>query len=171
MEPEAPEVDLDPPVGQARARRARGLIAVSLLVIVLTGVAYLHPSLGPGMAPTQTRTASFPASYQLAAVDFVTPATGWFAATFDSGRFALMHTTDSGDHWTNQLAGDIGRAGVYVNFFDSTHGVVAVLGAQSVIYRTGDGGRTWSVQPILSGVAYLSSVSSVSFADAVHGWL
>jgi photosystem II stability/assembly factor-like uncharacterized protein len=101
----------------------------------------------------------------------VSPTTGWFAATFDSGRFALMHTTDGGNHWARQLSGDVGSAGVYINFFDSNQGVVAVLGPQSVIYRTGDAGHRWSRQPILSGVAYLASVSSVSFVDASHGWL
>jgi len=107
----------------------------------------------------------------LAAVDFVSPTTGWFAASFDSGRFALMHTTDAGSHWTRQLSGDAGSAGVDVKFFNSTQGVVTVLGSQSVIYRTADGGHRWSAKPILSGVVYLTSVSSVSFADAVHGWL
>jgi photosystem II stability/assembly factor-like uncharacterized protein len=110
-------------------------------------------------------------AYQLAAVDFVSPGSGWFAATFDSGRFALMHTTDAGNHWVSQLRGDVGSAGMYVNFFDSTEGVVAVLGPQPAIYRTVDGGRRWSVKPILSGLAYMTSVSSVSFSDALHGWL
>ena len=141
---------------------------VSLLVIGLTGIAYLHPSIRASASPVAP---PVPASYQLAAVDFVSPDTGWFAGTFDSARFALMHTTDAGNHWTRQLSGDVGNAGLYVDFFDSTHGVVAVLGPQSVIYRTADGGHRWSVSPILSGVAYLTSVSSVSFADASHGWL
>jgi hypothetical protein len=167
MGPQEPEADDDPPVEPARARRGLGLIAIAVLVIVFTGVAYLHPSLSPAAAPVSTA----PASYQLAAVDFVSPDAGWFVGTFDSGRFALMHTTDAGNHWARQLSGDVGNAGVYVNFFDSTHGVVAVLGPQSVIYRTADGGRRWSVSPILSGVAYLTSVPSVSFADASHGWL
>jgi len=169
MDPHEPEALADDfPAQPARARRGVSLIFVSLLVIGLTGIAYLHPSIGASpshVAPT------VPAAYQLAAVDFVTPDTGWFAGTFDSGRFALMHTTDAGDHWARQLSGDVGNAGVYVNFFDSTGGVVAVLGPQSVIYRTADGGHRWSVSPILSGVAYLTSVSSVSFADASHGWL
>ncbi len=40
-----------------------------------------------------------------------------------------------------------------------------------MIYRTSDGGRRWSSEPIRGGVADLTSVSSVSFADAFHGWL
>ncbi|MGH7761413.1 MAG: WD40/YVTN/BNR-like repeat-containing protein [Candidatus Dormibacteraceae bacterium] len=168
MGPQEPEADYDPPAAPARAVRGLGLIAISLLVIGFTAVAYLRPTLGPAAAPASPPP---PAAYRLAAVDFVSPSTGWFAATFDSGRFALMHTTDAGNHWARQLTGNAGNAGVYINFFDSTHGVVAVLGPQSVIYRTGDGGHRWSPTSILSGVAYLRSVSSVSFADASHGWL
>src|SRR6266852_527802 len=117
MEPEAPEIYDDPPVEPARARRGISLIAISALVIGLTGLAYLRPSLGASNSPP---TPAAPPPYQLAAVDFVSPTTGWFAATFDSGRFTLMHTTDAGNHWARQLAGDVGRAGVYVNFFDSS---------------------------------------------------
>jgi photosystem II stability/assembly factor-like uncharacterized protein len=165
---EAPEVYDDSPIERARATRGISLIFISVMVIGLTGIAYLHPSMGAGAPPVAP---AVPAAYQLAAVDFVSPTTGWFAATFDSGRFALMHTTDAGNHWARQLNGNVGSAGVYVNFFDSNQGVVAVLGPQSVVYRTGDAGRRWSGQPILSGVPYLGSVSSVSFADAMDGWL
>src|SRR5258708_4258759 len=168
MEPEAPEIFDDPPVQPARAWRGISLMVMSMLVIGVTGLAYLRPSLGASGSPAPP---SAPRPYQLAAVDFVSPTTGWFAASFDSGRFTLMHTTDAGNHWARQLAGDVGRAGVYVNFFDSNQGVVVVLGSPSVIYRTANAGRKWSAKPIVGGVAYLTSVSSVSFADAAHGWL
>jgi photosystem II stability/assembly factor-like uncharacterized protein len=168
MELEEPASDDDTPVEPARARRAAGLIVVSLLVISVSAFAYLLPSLSPPAAPTAP---PLSAAYQLASVDFVSPTTGWFAATFDSGRFALMHTTDAGNHWARQLGGDVESAGVYVNFFNSNEGVVTVLGSQSEIYRTLDGGRRWSATPIRNGVAYLTSVSSVSFVDAAHGWL
>jgi photosystem II stability/assembly factor-like uncharacterized protein len=168
MELDERESDNDPPVAPARARRAVSVMVISLLVIAGSAAAYLLPSLGSSAAPTPPSVA---VTYQLASVDFVSPTTGWFAATFDSGRFALMHTTDAGNHWARQLGGAVESAGLYVNFFNSTEGVVAVLGPQSVVYRTTDGGRRWSTKPILSGVAYLTSVSSVSFVDAVHGWL
>src|ERR1700676_1054912 len=116
MGPEEPEADDDPPVATGRARRGLGLIVIALLVIAFTAVAYLRPSLGSAATPAPPA----PASYQLAAVDFVNPDTGWFAGTFNSARFALMHTTDAGNHWARQLSGDVGNAGLYVNFFDST---------------------------------------------------
>ncbi|HXI95633.1 MAG TPA: hypothetical protein VNG04_05875 [Candidatus Acidoferrum sp.] len=172
MEAKEPDgVDLESPAAPAHARRALGLIAASVLAISITGVVYLHP-LSVGVSPSPSVPApSVPAPYQLASVDFVSPTTGWFTATFDSGRFAVMHTTDAGSRWTRQLAGDVGSAGVYIKFFNSNQGVVAVLGPQSVIYRTADGGGRWSAHPMLSGVRYLNSVSSVSFPDAIHGWL
>jgi photosystem II stability/assembly factor-like uncharacterized protein len=168
MGQEEPEADYDPQVKPARARRALSLIFVSVLVIALAGVAYLRPSLWPSAAPAAP---SVPAAYQLVAVDFVSPTTGWFAATFDSGRFAIMRTTDAGNHWTRQLGGQVGSAGLYVNFFSPAQGIVAVLGPQPVIDRTADGGRTWSSRPVLSGVAYVSSVSAASYVDPAHGWL
>jgi len=115
--PETPELDYDLPPDRARARRGVSLIFISLLVIGLTGIAYLHPSIRASASPVAS---TVPAAYQLAAVDFISPTTGWFAATFDSGHFALMHTRDAGGHWARQLSGDVGSAGVYVNFFDAT---------------------------------------------------
>src|ERR1700682_4281052 len=168
MELDERESDYDPPVAPARARRAVSLMAISLLVIAVSAVAYLLPSLSSSAAPVPP---PVPAAYQLASVDFVSPTTGWFAATFDSGRFALMHTTDAGNHWARQLGGAAESAGVYVNFFNSSEGVVAVLGPHSVVYRTTDGGRRWSAKPIIGSVADLTSVSSVLFAVAVQGWL
>ena len=169
MEPRAPEaLDYNAPVAPTRARRGIGIVVMSLLVIGLTAVTYLRPSFEA--VGSRVKLAA-PATYQLAAVDFVSPNAGWFAATFESGRFAIMHTTDAGDHWARQLDGAVTSAGVYANFFDSTQGVVVVLGAQSRIYRTANGGRTWSAKPVVGGVASSRSVMSVSFADAAHGWL
>src|SRR5260370_37342086 len=109
----------------------------------LPGPASLRPPLGASGSPA---TPAAPPPYQLAAVDFVSPTTGWFAATFDSGRFGLLHTTDAGNHWARQLAADVGRAGVYAHFFDSSHGVVVVLGRPSMIYRTLNAARKWSAK-------------------------
>jgi photosystem II stability/assembly factor-like uncharacterized protein len=142
--------------------RALALITVSVLAIVLAGIAYLHPT-GAG--------ASHPppgaSSYQLAAVDFVSPTTGWVAATLESGAFAVLRTTDSGESWTRQLAGTIGQRTVYLRFFDLRHGVLGLIGPRPVMYRTADGGHTWS-SGRLNSEAY---VLSMSFVDVDRGWL
>jgi hypothetical protein len=85
--------------------RALALITASILAIVLAGLGYLHP-----FARGANRLAPATSSYQLAAVDFVNPNTGWVAATLDSGSFAVLRTGDAGSSWTTQLAGTTGLA-------------------------------------------------------------
>ena len=154
----------DSPARSWRARRAVGLITVSVVVIAVTGLAYVRPTFGVAGAPV---TPPSPAPYQLSGVDFVSPTTGWFVAQFDSGRFALLHTTDSARSWTSQLAGDTNERGVYMRFFDSAHGVFALVGNQPMTFRTADGGRTWSSRRTINSSAY---VQSVSFIDPQNGW-
>jgi len=129
--------------------------------MVLVGVAYLQPSQSGAI---QARATS---GYQLAAVDFVSPTTGWVAATLESGTFAVLRTTDSGDRWTRQLSGTIGQHTVYLHFFDSRLGVLGLIGPRPAVYRTADGGRTWALRQLSSG-AY---VLSMSFVDVDRGWL
>lgn len=165
MGPQEPEANYDSPVASSRARRALGLIAVSVLAISLTGLAYVHPfTLGTQLVVGATA----PPAYKLAGVDFVGPEIGWFAASFEGGRFAVVHTTDAGQSWTRQLSGELSGRHVYLQFFDSMHGVFALTGAQSLIFKTADGGRTWSSRPVMSPAA---SVLSVSFIDPNQGWL
>jgi hypothetical protein len=166
MGPLEPETDFDPPVGPARARRGLTVIFISLVVIGVIGIAYVRPSLGAQDAPAALPA---PSIYQLAGVDFVNPTTGWFVATFDSGRFALLHTDDEGRTWTRQLTGETDQRGVYMRFFDSTHGVVALVGNQPLTFRTVDGGRTWSSRPTINNSS--AYVQSVSFIDPQQGWL
>ena len=165
MGPAEPEADDEEPVEPARARRGLAVIFISAVVIAAIGFAYVRPSSIPPNAPL-----SLPASaaYQLAGVDFVNATAGWFVARFDSGRFALLHTRDSGRTWDRQLAGDANQRGVYMRFFDSTHGVFALVGNQPLTFQTSDGGRTWSSRPTLNSSAY---VQSVSFVDPRRGWL
>ena len=168
QEPE-PEPLPESPSKPAHLRRALTLIAVSLLAISATGVAYLHPSL-PGSASGAGRATSpiSQAGYQLAAVDFVSPASGWVVATFDSGDFTVLHTSDAGDHWARQLSGPTHGHGAYVHFFDASRGLLALIGARPLIYWTTDGGESWRPQVALNAAA---NVLSLSFVDPEHGWL
>jgi len=145
-------------------------MAVSLVVIVATGVAYLHPTFD-----TSRKAAAPPvsdrlpqASYQPAAIDFVGPNTGWVAALFDSGAYALLATSDGGASWAEQLSGAGGGRGVYLHFFDSRNGVFALLGEQSEMHRTADGGRTWRSPGPFS---LPPNLLSLTFADPGHGWV
>lgn len=154
----------------SRVPRALTLIVVSIVTITIAGIAYLHPALNSGSASS---TASAPAdnlptSYDLAALDFVTPTTGWVVARLRSGDFAVLHTADAGETWKRQLVGSAGLIGEYMRFFDSVHGILVSLGPQSVMYQTSDGGSTWNRKTLTQGGGY---IWSVDFIDASHGWL
>lgn len=158
--------DQDSPVQSIRVRRALGLIAMSVVVIAVTGLVYVRPTFGGVQgAPVAP---PLPATYRLAGVDFVSATTGWFVATFDSGRYALLHTSDTGRTWAIQLTGPTDQRGVYVRFFDAGHGVFALLGNRPLTFQTADGGRTWSSRTTINSSAY---VQSVSFIDPRRGWL
>ncbi len=136
---------------------------MSLVVVAIAGVAYLRPALLP--AQTAAPAAS---GLQLAAVDFVDPATGWVLADLDDQEFAVLSTSDAGRHWRTQLLQATLRQAEYMRFFDRSHGVVVTVGGQPVVFATQDGGTTWSRHV----VADLSSYAiSASFGDALHGWV
>ena len=143
--------------------RALTLIAASVVTIVFVGIGYLHPFAAGAGQPREPAASG----YQLAAVDFVTPSTGWVAATLGSGTFALLRTNDAGSTWTRQLTGAIDQRNVYLRFFDSRRGVLGLIGPRPAVFRTADGGRTWSPRP-MSSSAYLLSIS---FVDPDDGWL
>jgi len=140
-------------------------MSISLVTIAAIGIAYVRPS---PAAPSTSVAVPAPSAYQLAGVDFVSPTTGWFVASFNSGQFALLHTTDAGRSWSRQLTGDIAQRAVYMRFFDPARGVFALVGNNPRTFRTSDGGRTWSSQVTINSSAY---VQSISFIDPQRGWL
>jgi photosystem II stability/assembly factor-like uncharacterized protein len=167
MEPEDDPMSLS---NVSRVSRSLTLIAMSILAITIAGIAYLHPSIGFGSAPkpTPAPSAQLPTSYRMAAVDFVTPTTGWVVAELGSRDFAILHTSDAGKTWSRQLSGPMGVVGEYMRFFDVDHGVVVRLGPQAALYQTGDGGRTWRPHALTQGGGF---ILSADFVDASHGWL
>ena len=164
--PPEPEPDVDS-VDGGRMRRAIGLMAISCLVIAAVAAVYVHPALGGPARPAPVRLPSA-SSYSLAAVDFVSPTTGWIAAIFDDGDFVLMRTTDAGDTWKPELSGPTGGHGVYMKFFDAVDGMFALTGARPLLYRTADGGTVWTAGAALTANA---TVLSWSFADPANGWM
>ncbi len=145
------------------------MMAVSVLTIAVAGLAYLHPDLGLGaVLHLNSAPGGAPASERLAAVDFVTPTIGWVVMERAPQTFAVMHTTNSGGTWTRQLVGPAGTIGEYARFFDSTHGVLVLLGPNGAMYQTSDGGATWSLHAL---TAARGDLLSADFVDADRGWL
>jgi photosystem II stability/assembly factor-like uncharacterized protein len=147
-------------------RRALAAIALSILAISVAGIAYVHPDpwfQWSRKAPVDRQAAS----YQLAAVDFVTPSIGWVVMERTRSDFVLLRTSDAGETWTRQLTGQAGEIGEYSRFFDPAQGVVVILGPQAAIYQTSDGGSTWS-RHVPPGGGY---IWSADFIDSRHGWL
>ena len=160
-----PDEDLRPSTAApGRIGRALALMAVSVLAIAIAAVAYVHPQ--PSIASNRQPAAA--PSHQLAAIDFVNPATGWIVAELSNHDFAVLHTTDAGSSWTRQLKGAGGEVGEYARFFDTHNGVLVLLGPQAVMFQTSDGGKTWSRGDLQANGG---QVVSADFIDAWHGWL
>jgi len=151
------------PEDPSRARRAKALGALSLVVVALACAAYLRP------APQTVAVApAGPAGYQLDAVDFVDPSTGWILADLDTSDFAVMSTRDAGRSWTTRLVSPSTRHGEYLRFFNRSAGVVVSIGSGAAVFTTRDGGVNWTRHAVDPADAY---VVSASFVDPMHGWL
>jgi len=103
----------------------------------------------------------------LTAISFADVERGWTV-----GRQAIVATTDGGVTWRTQKA-PAGLQLETVFFLDALHGWAAGMGvggslaARAVVLGTSDGGVTWRRLSIGSP---RTSISSLSFADPLHGW-
>ena len=152
----------------SRVQRALTLGALSILALAIAGLTYLHPTWDLGKAGARAAASNVVGSRHLAAVDFVTPATGWVVVEHQAHDFVVLQTSDAGETWNRRLTGPAQVIGEYLRFFDSSNGVVVVLGTQAALYRTKDGGSTWGRQPLTRAGGY---VLSADFVDPDHGWL
>jgi photosystem II stability/assembly factor-like uncharacterized protein len=154
---------------EARKRRAVGLIAISVVAMVVASVSYVLPGLQLGgkakpnsiTANTAARTPS-PAPVYPIAYDFATMSTGW-AVVARPIETSVFKTVDGGKHW--RLAGrlDEGTYGATIQFVDSTRGFV-VTRAPDRLYRTSDGGTHW-VRATMPG----EGAFRVMFTDPYRG--
>lgn len=157
----------------SRERRAIAVGAVALVVITVAGIAYLRSA---DQASGVRATDSPPASRNPINYSFVTPSLGWavvnpFFPDTSFGQFRVFRTDDGAKHWRLQLSGPSTTPGftpIAAHFFDTKHGYLTVdlafRGAQ--LYRTSDGGKTWS----RVGLPAVHSVV-VTFSDFTHGWV
>jgi photosystem II stability/assembly factor-like uncharacterized protein len=154
-----------------RARRAVLLILAAVLVTAGTGVVYLKPSLLSHPPPAKAVDPAVLSSDYAAAYFFSTPSLGWALVTETTSAasgFSVFKTTDAARHWKRQLVkqpNQMGSGPLMIQFFDPSHGVIAV-GEPAEIYRTSDGGTNWTL--VKTPAFFLSSFVPV---DAAHGWL
>jgi photosystem II stability/assembly factor-like uncharacterized protein len=116
----------------------------------------------------------------LDAITFTDDRTGLALGDPIGGRFVILVTGDGGDSWT--MAPDSARpiaqegeaafaaSGTSLVFRSPRHGWLGTGGSASRVFRTTNGGQSWTVAP--SGIpprAGTGGVFSVAFGDALHG--
>lgn len=84
-----------------------------------------------------------------------------------SGYGVVLHTTNGGANWSVQAVGSGGYAFRDVSFTDPLHGWLN--GGSNGVYKTVNGGQTWSLVPV-QGMSGFSSGTGIQFFDASHGW-
>ncbi len=155
------------------------LIAIAAVAIVMTGAAYLRPeladlgkSIGPRPVAPARATPGLPllSNQYIVRYQFLSTSTGWALVSqqTQSPRFWVFKTTDGARRWQTQLTGTLPTANngsMQLHFFDRDNGLVS-LADPPVIYRTTDGGSSWTP---LKLPAYVSA--SADFSDALHGWM
>ena len=157
-----------------RQQRAAALIAAAAVVIVLAATVYLRSSTSPApkavgtSAPDRSMVSGVPVIY-----DFVTPLLGWAVESpiGPTAAIAVFNTTDGSKHWQLELlerTSSPQAVEVRILFIDQLHGFVVAGGPFGLLFRTSDGGRTWSSAPLpLNG----GNFDAVMFIDPMQGWL
>src|SRR5260370_23868407 len=119
-----PDDEVRSPLRLARVGRALALMVMSVLAIGLATLGYAHPQLSFGSGKAPGSIALRDTSYRLAAIDFVDASTGWVVAELPSHDFVVLHTTNAGQRWMQQLAGSGGDVGEYAHFERGQGGLV-----------------------------------------------
>ncbi len=110
-----------------------------------------------------------PTAFDVQAVSFINDQLGWAIASPGALPVAqslvVLHTADGGGHWT-KTATIAGAAALSMSFGSPSVGLITAQGPQGGLYRTGDGGLTWT---LVSGVT--GWYQSVRMVDSLHGWV
>lgn len=150
---------------------------VSATVQNLNGVYFLadgHTGFAVGAAGTMVMTTNAGADWaphtsgtglDLASVWFSDVTTGWAVGVAGT----LVKTTNTGATWAQQVNLSTTANLQCVRFVDARHGWIVGGGggvSGGFVARTGDGGLTWTTQPLGGAVFY-----GVAFADTLNGWV
>ncbi len=161
--------------GYAMKRSLSCVFLAALVTVLVTPVlanAGAPPSWPPMIASQRFIWQSpLPQGNPINKVDFVSDTLGW--AVGDNGT--VLKTTDGGFSWTSygpivQQGASDRKTGVYdVCFVDAEHGWIA---ADTMVYRTNDGGVTWSetgAWTVSTSGSYMT-YQDIDFVDANNGW-
>lgn len=144
-------------------------MAASIIVMGIAGLAYLQPNLAIATGPKASLAVGN--LYRLVSVNFVNPSTGWVLAESADHKIVILRTTNAGDDWSRQLEAPAGMLSEYFHFFDTSNGVLAVLGPAAMILKSRDAGVSWQPTAMPGDGAHPVSVISAAFADPLVGWL
>lgn len=114
-----------------------------------------------------TWTSLEPSSYPVAGVSRTMQIIDSSAAVITAGNGLVMKTTDMGSTW-QRIDVDNGRILPAVHFSDRNTGFLG--GAYETLYKTNDGGATWSSVPVptVSSGTSAASFTSIKFWDDAH---
>jgi photosystem II stability/assembly factor-like uncharacterized protein len=142
------------------------LACLALLLAACTAGATAGPPAKRGSQPVAPRT--FPA-----ATAFLTESRAWVSIyNYADGRSTLLKTDDAGRTWQQRL--QIKGGAHWMRFFNAREAVVRVTTnpnppLQTSIYRTLDGGSTWSATQAPPNP--IPAPLQVDFPDVREGWL
>jgi photosystem II stability/assembly factor-like uncharacterized protein len=115
-------------------------------------------------ASAQWQAQTSPTDVELRGLSVVSPTVVWASGQ----RGTVVHTSDGGAHWTRDTvpgAGTLDLRAIDVTSSTTAHAIS--IGDSSRVYRTTDGGRTWSLR--WSATRKGTFLDAIRFWDARHG--
>jgi photosystem II stability/assembly factor-like uncharacterized protein len=113
----------------------------------------------PARASAQWTSLPSPTDVELRGLSVVSPAVVWASGQ----RGTVLHTTDGGAHWSRDTipgAGALDLRAIAATSATTAHAIS--IGDSSRVYRTTNGGRTWSLR--------WSATRKGTFLDAIRFW-
>jgi photosystem II stability/assembly factor-like uncharacterized protein len=113
----------------------------------------------PARASAQWRPQTSPTDAELRGLSVVSPSVVWASGQ----RGTVLHTLDGGVHWTRDTipgASTLDLRAIAATSSTTAHAIS--IGDSSRVYRTTDGGRTWSLR--------WSATRKGTFLDAIRFW-
>lgn len=164
--------------GKAAGWQARlpKLLLATFMLTVLTVGAFLVPSTAQARAlpismstPTPTPTNQI----KISRLTMIDQQHGW---TISTNKHVFI-TSQGPEHWTDVTPSFLTQNPTsYITtafFLNATHGYIGLLlGNNSFLLSTQDGGSTWQTTPLnIQAASDLPAIYQITFTDAQHGWL